>query len=257
MKIIVLGFGHMGSWIARELSKFNDVFIYDTDKRKIKGTKGLGVIQKIKDISCISPQMLINAVSLPNTIEAFNSAVKFLSEECLLCDLASVKAELAEYYKRSPFKFFSAHPMFGPTFANVASLWDENVIIIKESHPQGVSFFEPFFKSLGLKIYEYTFEEHDQMIAYSLTLPFVSSLAFAACLDKRPVPGTTFKKHLFISKGLLSEDDYLLSEILFNPHSLPQVEKVTNRLEFLKHIIKARDFEEAKSFFNRLRENLK
>lgn len=48
----------------------------------------------------------------------------------------------------------------------------------------------------------------------------------------------------------------LLSEILFNPHSLPQVERVTNKLEFLKHIIQARDVEEARHFFNKLRGNL-
>ena len=58
------------------------------------------------------------------------------------------------------------------------------------------------------------------------------------------------------AKGVLSEDDHLLAEILFNPKSLPQLEKITAKLEFLKHIIKAKDYEEAKRFFNKLRKNI-
>ena len=94
------------------------------------------------------------------------------------------------------------------------------------------------------------------MIAYSLTLPFASTMVFAACMDNTAVPGTTFRKHLEIARGLLSEDDYLLAEILFNPYSLAQLEKVTSRLDFLKHVILARDFEEAQRFFGNLRENI-
>ena len=45
-----------------------------------------------------------------------------------------------------------------------------------------------------------------QMIAYSLTLPFASTMVFAACMNNTAVPGTTFRKHLEIAKGLLQED---------------------------------------------------
>jgi len=168
----------------------------------------------------------------------------------------SVKGKISEYYKRCNFHFASVHPMFGPTFSNVDRLEDENVIIIRESSPEGALFFRDFFRELAIQIFEYSFDEHDQLISYSLTLPFASSLVFAANMNSSAVPGTTFKKHYEIAQGLLAEDDTLLAEILFNPHSSLQLEKVTNKLEFLKHIIRQRDFEEAKEFFNRLRENI-
>ena len=104
--------------------------------------------------------------------------------------------------------------------------------------------------------FEYSFEEHDRMMAYSLTTPFVSSLVFAACVDARAVPGTTFKRHMTIARSLLAEDDHLLAEILFNAHSLQELGKITARLEFLKHIIMARDQEEASRFFSKLRQNI-
>ncbi len=146
--------------------------------------------------------------------------------------------------------------MFGPTFANISKLEDENVIIIRESDPDGARFFRDFFRAKRLRIHEYSFEQHDRLIAYSLALPFASTMIFAACMNSATVPGTTFKKHLEIAKGLLSEDDDLLSEIIFSPHSLAQLEGVTARLEFLKHIIRARDGDEAVSFFESLRKNI-
>ena len=81
-------------------------------------------------------------------------------------------------------------------------------------------------------------------------------MTFAACLDAKAVPGTTFKKHMAIAEGLLSEDDHLLSEILFNPHSLKELDRITSRLEFLKHVIKGKDYEDAHAFFKTLRKNI-
>lgn len=112
------------------------------------------------------------------------------------------------------------------------------------------------FRKLGVRIFEYTFDEHDRMMAYSLTTPFAASLVFAACMENTAVPGTTFARHRKIAKGLLSEDDHLLAEILFNPYSVPQLAKITASLEFLKHVIRGRDYEEAKGFFRKLRKNV-
>ena len=107
-----------------------------------------------------------------------------------------------------------------------------------------------------MNIYEYTFNEHDEIIAYSLSTPFTSSLVFAACMKKTDAPGTTFKKHMEIAKGLLSEDDFLISEILFNPHTLKQIESINSQLSYLTHIIKARDSEEMEKLLKRLRGNI-
>jgi prephenate dehydrogenase len=204
-----------------------------------------------------APEILINAVSLENTIEAFESAEPHLPKDCIISDVASVKGPIVEYYRKCPFRFVSTHPMFGPTFANVEELSKENVILIQESDEEGAKFFHELFSDLNLNIFGYSFEQHDRIIAYSLTLPFASTMVFAACMDITTVPGTTFNKHLEIAQGLLAEDDYLLSEILFNPHSLTQLEQVTHRLDFLKHVIRQRDFEEVQKFFNRLRQNIR
>ncbi|MBU0585912.1 prephenate dehydrogenase/arogenate dehydrogenase family protein, partial [Candidatus Micrarchaeota archaeon] len=160
------------------------------------------------------------------------------------------------FYKKIGFRFVSTHPMFGPTFANVENLSNENAVVISESDSKGAEFFKEFFSRFGIKLYDYSFDEHDRMMAYSLSTPFVSTLVFAACMDNKAVPGTTFARHMAIAKGLLSEDDWLLSEILFNPYTIKELEKITSKLEHLKHIIRAKDNDEMRIFLAKLRKNV-
>ncbi len=257
MKIAVLGAGHMGRWLISELAKDNELAVYDSDAARTSGLALVKVLDELHELEPFKPDLLLNAVSLKNTVAAFEAAAPHLPAYCLLCDVASVKGEIPAYYGKTKFRFASVHPMFGPTFANVHELRDEHVIIISESDPQAKRFFKSFFSRLELRISEVSFDEHDRMIAHSLALPFVSTLVFAACMERSTVPGTTFKKHLEIARGLLSEDDYLLAEVIFGPHSIEQLEKVTSRLEFLKHVIKGRDFDEARAFFAKLRQNIR
>jgi len=257
MKITVLGAGHMGSWIADELASDNQVFVFDLDSKRLKNIKKASTIKDIQEIKKFKPDMLINAVSLPKTKEAFSSVMPLLPQNCILCDLTSVKGDLKKFYQNSGFKFVSIHPMFGPTFANVENLSDENIIIIKESCQKGKDFFIKLAKKLKLHIFTYTFSEHDQEVAYSLGVPFSASLVFASCVCQTNAPGTTHRKHMETAKGVLSEDDYLLSEILFNPQIIPQIKKINSKLSYLTHIIKSRNTEIMKEFLDELRKNIK
>ena len=256
MKIFIMGAGHMGAWFVEEFCLEHEVAVYDTDRKKLKYFFNVKRLLDFKEIESFNPRLVINAVSLPNTQKAFNDVLPYLSEDCIISDIASVKTGFNELYKNLGKKFVSTHPMFGPTFANVRDLRDENAIIIKESDEKGKELFRNFYKSLNLSVYEYTFEEHDKTTAYSLSTPFASSMVFAACMKKQEAPGTTFRKQLDIAKGVLAEDDHLLAEIMFNPYTLRQIEEINSRLSYLTHIIKAGDYEEMQKFLNRLRSNI-
>ena len=258
MKIAVIGVGHMGSWFAKEFAADgNQIAVFDAEPQRMEGFVGVTVLRELAELEAFAPELLLNAVSIQRTLAAFEACKPHLPDHCVLVDVASVKGDLPTYYQQGRFRYASLHPMFGPTFANVSDLREENVILISESDPNVKEFFRTFFGRRGVvNLFEFSFKKHDQMIAYSLTLPFASTLVFAACMDNTTVPGTTFKRHLLIAKGLLSEDDHLLTEILFNRYSVEQLDKVTARLEFLKHVIKGRDYEEAHKFFNQLRKNI-
>ena len=140
--------------------------------------------------------------------------------------------------------------MFGPTFANLGNLQTENAIIIKESDHMGKIFFKDLYGSLKLNVCEYTFEGHDEVVAYSLSVPFASTLVFASIMKHQDAPGTTFKKHMAIARGLLSEDDYLLTEILFNPKTPAQIDNIVATLTRLSKIIDKKDSGEMKRFLD-------
>lgn len=257
MKIAVLGVGKMGRWLVLELAPKHELCVYDRDPARTAGLGRVSVAAGVEGIAAFKPDLVINAVNLKDTVAAFEAVVTHLDPWCVLADVASVKGAIPGFYRKAGRRFVSLHPMFGPTFAEIGRLEDENAIIIRESDREGAYFFFDFFRDRQISVHEYSFEQHDRLIAYSLTLPFASTMVFAACMNSAAVPGTTFKKHLAIAQGLLSEDDDLLTEIIFNPYSIAQLEQVTTRLEFLKHIIRARDAEEAAAFFGRLRSNLR
>lgn len=256
MRIVILGMGHVGSWLAGELRRDNAVAVYDRIRERSETLEDLTVLSSPSGIRGFEPQLLINAVTLADTISAFEECAPYLPAGCIICDVASIKTGLPDYYRKCPFRFVSVHPMFGPTFATMDSLQQENAVVITGSDTGGAAFFRRFFARLRLTIFERTFEEHDRMMASSLTLPFIASLVFAACVEADSIPGTTFKRHMAIAKGLMSEDDSLLAEILFNDHSIAQIEKAASCLTFLEHIIKGKDREELFLFFGKLRGNI-
>jgi prephenate dehydrogenase len=256
MKIAIIGLGHIGFWLASELSADNQVAAFDSNPGKTKGTSAFTTLERLADVRDFAPELLINAVSLQHTLNAFKQVLPYVGKGCIISDVASVKGRIADYYHTVPFSFASVHPMFGPTHAKMGRLSEENGVVISESCEVGRLFFEELFARLEIRTFHYSFDEHDRMMAYSLTTPFVASLVFAACVNAQAVPGTNFSRHMALAKNLLSEDDDLLSEILFNPHSIAELNGITSRLEFLKHIIGARDGEEAHRFFDGLRRNL-
>jgi prephenate dehydrogenase len=256
MRIVVIGAGRMGSWLVESLCLDYEVAVMDQDRNKLKYFFHSHRFLTHQELAEYKPDMVINAVTLNQTIRVFRELEEYLPPQCILADITSVKNGIHEYYLESGRRFVSTHPMFGPTFANIKALSDENAIIIRESDEEGKAFFRRFYSSMDLNIYEYSFSEHDETIAYSLSIPFSSSLVFAACMKKQEAPGTTFRKHLSVARGVLSEDDYLLSEILFNKHTIEQLEKINTKMDYLLSIIKRRDFEEIKLFFDDLRKNI-
>ena len=139
----------------------------------------------------------------------------------------------------------------------MSNLSNENAIIIKEGDHLGRIFFKDLYNELHLNIREYTFNEHDEVIAFSLSIPFTSTLVFGSVMRHQDAPGTTFKRHMAIARGLMSEDDYLLTEILFNPHTVGQIDKIQERLEILKEIVRDKNTAAMKRYLEEVRANLK
>ena len=257
MKILIIGAGKMGSFFCDLLSFKHDVAIYDTDPQRLRFTFNAQRFASLDEIDAFDPNLVINAATVKYTIDAFNKVLPHLSQNCILSDIASVKTGLPEFYAQCGHPFVSTHPMFGPTFASLSNLSSENAIIITEGDHLGKVFFKDLYNEMHLHIEEYSFKEHDETIAYSLSIPFASTLVFASIMKHQDAPGTTFKRHMTIARGLMSEDDYLLSEILFNPNTPSQLERIQEKLSQLQEIVSRRDSEAMVQFLSTVRDNLK
>ena len=253
---MILGAGKMGSFFTDLLSFDHEVAVMEKDPRRMRFIYNAIRMQSPEEIKDFKPELVINCVTLNHTIDAFQAIFPYIEQNCIISDVASVKTQLQDFYTTCGFPFVSTHPMFGPTFATLGSLDEENTIIISEGNHLGKVFFKDLYSRLKLNIFEYSFDEHDKVVAYSLGIPFASTLVFAATMVHQDAPGTTFKRHMKIAHGLMSEDDYLLSEILFNPRTPLQIARIQGELSVLQNIIQQKDTESMKTYLSRIRKKI-
>lgn len=256
MRILILGAGKMGTFFSDLLQPDHDVAVFDVNPDRLRFTYGVQRFASLDEVDAFKPDLVINAVTVKHTLRSFRDILSHIPPTCMLSDIASVKTGLPEFYSGCGHPYVSTHPMFGPTFASLSNLASENAIIISEGSDLGRAFFREIYNRLKLNIVDYTFKEHDLTIAYSLSIPFASTLVFGSVMKHQDAPGTTFKRHLAIARGLMSEDDYLLSEILFNPNTPEQLRLISERLSELRSIIERRDSDAMKAFLDRVRDNL-
>ena len=256
MRILILGAGKMGTFFVDLLSFEHETAVYDVQPQRLRFMYNTLRFSSLEEIRDFRPELVINAVTLKHTLNVFRQVLPLLPDDCILSDIASVKTGMKEFYEACGRRYVSTHPMFGPTFANLGALSSENAIIISEGDYMGRIFFKDLYQRLGLNICEYTFEQHDETVAYSLSIPFVSTFVFAAVMKHQDAPGTTFKRHMAIARGVLGEDDCLLREILFNPRTSGQVSKIRDELKELLDIIDRKDEDRLNAYLQRIRKNI-
>lgn len=257
MRILIIGAGKMGTFFSDLLCFRHTVGLFDTNPQRLRFSFNVQRMTDFKEVGEFNPQLIINAATVKYTLDAYRMLMPYVPKDCILADIASVKTGLPEFYENCGHPFVSTHPMFGPTFASLSNLSNENAIIISEGDHLGKVFFKDLYSELHLNIREYTFKEHDEVMAFSLSVPFISTLVFGSVMKHQDVPGTTFKRHMAIARGLMSEDDYLLTEILFNPHTVAQIDRIQAQLDDLKNLIENKDASAMGRFLERVRENLK
>ena len=257
MKILILGAGKMGSFFTDVLSFDHECAVYEIDPKRMRFLYNTQRFTTLDEIRAFRPDLVINAVTLKYTIPVFEQVIPYLHQDCIISDISSVKTGLRDFYEGTGMHYVSTHPMFGPTFANLGALSSENAIVINEGDYLGRVFFLDLYRRLGLNVHEYSFDEHDEAMAYSLSVPFVSTFVFSAVMKHQDAPGTTFKRHLGIARGVLSEDDTLLREILFNPRTKHHVEQIRAELKDLIQIIDDRDEEALNQYLTKIRRNIR
>ena len=154
----------MGSFFTDVLSFQHETAVFDVDPKRLRFVYNTYRYTTLEEIEEFKPELVINAATVKYTLDAFHQVLPALPKDCIISDIASVKTGLKEFYDQCGFRYVSTHPMFGPTFANLDKLSTENAIIISEGDHLGKIFFKDLYQNLGLNIFEYTFDEHDETV---------------------------------------------------------------------------------------------
>lgn len=206
MKILIMGAGKMGTFFSDLLSINHRVAVYDRNPDRLRFTYNVERLSSLEEVREFAPELVINAVTVKYTLPAFRDVLPYIPENAILSDIASVKTGLPEFYATCGHPFVSTHPMFGPTFASLSNLSNENAIIITEGDHLGKVFFKDLYQQLKLNIAEYTFEGHDRTIAYSLSIPFAATLAFAGVMEPQDAPeqpsSVIFRSHVDLCRRM-------------------------------------------------------
>ena len=131
MRILILGGGKMGTFLTDVLCMKHDVALYDKDSKKLRFVFNTQRMTSLEEVKEFKPALLINAVTVKYTIQAFEEVLPYLPKDCIISDISSVKTTLPDLYAKCGFRFVSTHPMFGPTFASLSDLRTQNAIIIE------------------------------------------------------------------------------------------------------------------------------
>ena len=159
MRILILGAGKMGTFFSDLLAFDHQVAVYDIDPARLRFTFNVERLSDPSEIAAFKPELVINAATVKYTLDAFRQALPYIPENAILSDIASVKKGLPEFYASCGHPFVSTHPMFGPTFASLSNLANENAVVIKEGDCLGRVFFHDLYRRLHLNVVEYTFAE--------------------------------------------------------------------------------------------------
>ena len=110
MRVIILGLGNIGSWLANILQNREETFIFDVDPIKYNQFTKVNSIESLHDINCIKPDLIINAVPLGDTIKVFDEVMSLGITDYLFCDVCSIKGSLKKYYQEKNARFVSFQP---------------------------------------------------------------------------------------------------------------------------------------------------
>jgi len=86
-KILILGAGKMGLWLAESLCLDYEVAIYDKIPEKMKYVFRTVRINNPEEITKFDPDLLINAVNLQKTTAVFDWIIPYLPEKTIISDI--------------------------------------------------------------------------------------------------------------------------------------------------------------------------
>ena len=234
--LIIGGAGRMGAWLS-------DFFSNSSHKVSIFDKTIPSNLQK----ALKNQDLVVLATPIGATKEILLDLPKYLDKKTIIFDISSVKNLLKdslEDLKNQGFLVTSLHPMFGPS---IEYLFGKHIIRTSLGVSIADNLAASLFKNTSLTLVDMSFEEHDKIISYLLSLSHLINLVFVESLRHSPYAAsflsnfssTTFHNQLSIAKKVFDENPHLYFEIQkLNPYSEKVYEALEQSLKSITSFVK-------------------
>ncbi|RLE69900.1 MAG: hypothetical protein DRJ37_07340 [Thermoprotei archaeon] len=245
----------MGSMLARDALRAGyEVLVYDPNP-------SLGDLRDIElaDLKTLAKSADVIIISTPLQVvkEILLEIRDLVRKRSLVLDIASIKRGLEDVYKKYPDGVYvaSAHPMFGygaGTFKGYKVL-----VLPVNGREEGAVKAKAFFELLGSKVYIVDWKEHEEMIKYTIGLPYFISVAFLLTIspqkEKAVLYGgtsytylSTYAQAMFVDdpsfiQELIQYSIEAISEFLEKAHAFLSAEDKKGILEKIQSFIDSED----------------
>ena len=200
--ILIIGFGMIGSSIARSVMKKNkniNIFAFDKsnnlkiriNKSKLKNVK---VLKSLQEINNFNIDLIIICVPMLQYQSIFEKLSNINLDKTIVTDVGSTKVNIEKLYnqKKYKFNFIPSHPIAGIEKAGLEYGFDGlftnryNIICpFKKSSKTNISKIVRFWKSLNMKVEIMSAKEHDKVLSLTSHLPHLISYSLVLTAMKK------------------------------------------------------------------------
>ncbi len=260
---IIGGAGRMGRWFARYFkSKDHAVIISDIEEkaRNIAEKEGFLFAKSNQDV-VKGADLIVISVSIESTPNVIKEIEQNLKEDAIVAEISSIKTHVMKTLTdlvQKNVTALSIHPLFG---SGAKTLKGKKIAVIPVKDPEReVNLVQKFFPEATINVIGA--EEHDRIMALTLSLPHFLNLIFASTLSNEDInglrrfAGPSFTLQLILAESVLTENPDIYASIqMMNRHTYPCLEKLMNQAKALKEIIRNNKREELIRFFGKIRSN--
>ena len=199
--ILIIGFGMIGSSIARSIPKSRKqahIYAFDKSKDFSKRLKNANLnvssIKSLDDIKKLPIDLIIVCTPVLQYENILKKINKLNDQSFIVTDVGSTKKNIEDIYYKNNFKFrfIPSHPIAGIEKSGLENgflgLFENRYSIVcplKNSSKKDISLVNKFWRSLSMKTEIMTAKEHDHVLSLTSHLPHIISYSLVLTAIKK------------------------------------------------------------------------
>ena len=199
--ILIVGFGMIGSSIARSIPKSKkqtNIYAFDKSKdfsKRLKKAKlNVSSIKSLEDIKQLSIDLVIICTPVLQYEKILKNINNLNDQSFIVTDVGSTKKNIEDIYIKNNFKFrfIPSHPIAGIEKSGLENgflgLFENRYSIVcplKNSSQKDILLIVKFWKSLSMKVEIMSAKEHDHVLSLTSHLPHIISYSLVLTAIKK------------------------------------------------------------------------